>query len=212
MSTPIPTPRLVIGLLGGIASGKSTVAQAARRFADAAVVDADALARLALDECAKDGRLAATLGSWAVKPDGTPDRKAIAKRVFGAETRLLRDLERLTHPSILAKIDEAITDHRSGRGPALLVLDVPLLLETGLERRCDALWFVHVPDEERFARAEKRVGLSPDDVRRREEAQSPLDRKRARADLVIDNGGTSAATEVQVEKALKGLGITVRSA
>ncbi len=207
----LATPRLILGLLGGIASGKSTVAKAISKHSEATVVDADALARVVLDECAKDGRLAATLGRAAVQADGSPDRKAIAAKVF-RDPKALRDLERLTHPAILAKIDEAISDHRAGRGPAVLVLDVPLLLETGLERRCDALWFVHVPDEERFARAEKRVGLPADEVRRREEAQSPLDRKRARADQVIDNGGTTDTTERAVLLALATLGIRPRGA
>jgi dephospho-CoA kinase len=204
-----PPPRLILGLLGGIASGKSTVAAAIVRWADARVVDADALARVALDECAKDGRLQAVLGPKALLPDGTPDRRAIAAKVF-KDSRALRDLERVTHPFVHAQIDDAVEEHRSGRGPSLLVLDVPLLLETGLERRCDALWFVEVPDADRFARAEKRLGLSPDDVRAREEAQSPLDRKKARSDLVIRNDGDPESTEAQVKKGLEGLGISLR--
>jgi dephospho-CoA kinase len=211
VNVPFPAPRLILGLLGGIGSGKSTVAAAIVQHADARVVDADALAKVALDECARDGRLATVLGPQALRPDGTPDRRAIAAKVF-RESRSLRDLERLTHPFVHAKIDEAVEDHRSGEGPALLVLDVPLLLETGLERRCDALWFVEVPDPERFARAEKRLGLSESDVRAREEAQSPLDRKKARADLVIDNSGPAAAAEAQVVAGLQTLGVRLRGA
>jgi dephospho-CoA kinase len=211
VNVPVPAPRLILGLLGGIASGKSTVGAAIVKHADARLVDADALAKVALEECAKDGRLASVLGPKALRADGTPDRRAIAAKVF-KDSRSLRDLERLTHPFVHARIDEAVEDHRSGRGPAILVLDVPLLLETGLERRCDALWFVDVPEAERFARAEKRLGLTPDDVRAREEAQSPLDRKRARADLVVDNGGTTEATEAQVVRGLTSLGVRLRGA
>jgi dephospho-CoA kinase len=209
VNVPFPAPRLILGLLGGIGSGKSTVAAAILRHADARVVDADALAKVALEECARDGRLVSALGQGALRPDGTPDRRAIAAKVF-RDSRALRDLERLTHPFVLAQIDEAVEDHRSGSGPSLLVLDVPLLLETGLERRCDALWFVEVPDAERFARAEKRLGLSPDDVRAREEAQSPLDRKKARSDLVIDNAGPPAAAEAQVVAGLEALRVRLR--
>jgi dephospho-CoA kinase len=211
VNVPVPAPRLILGLLGGIGSGKSTVAAAISKHVDARVVDADALARVALDECAKDGRLVSVLGPQALRADGTPDRKAIAAKVF-KDSRALRDLERLTHPFVHARIEEAVSDHRSGEGPGLLVLDVPLLLETGLERRCDALWFVEVPDAERFARAEKRLGLSAADVRAREEAQSPLDRKRARSDLVVDNAGAPEATESQVLAGLRGLGVRLRGA
>ncbi len=201
------TPRLVLGLLGGIASGKSTVAALIARSGPGRVVDADALAHVALDTCSKDGRLVASLGPWAVK-NGKPDHREIARRVF-KDQALLRALERLIHPLVTNRIDEALEEHLSGRGePVVLVLDVPLLIEVGLDRRCDALWFVDVPDEARFARAEKRLGLSKEEVLSRETAQSPLDRKRARADLVIDNSGPPERLSDQVEAGLKGLGLT----
>jgi dephospho-CoA kinase len=170
-------------------------------------VDADALAKEALEQCARDGRLAACLGDWAIRPDGTPDRKAIAKKVFSDPTSL-RALERLTHPAVNARIRDAVEIHRSGRGPRILVLDVPLLIEVGIDRRCDELWFVDCPDEVRFARAARSgLALSEDEVRRRENAQSPLDRKKARADRVLSNLGDEAALEAEVASALRALGI-----
>jgi dephospho-CoA kinase len=201
-------PRVIVGLLGGIASGKSTVARLIERLGPGAVVDADVLAREALDACARDGRLATTLGDWAVRADGTPDRKAIAKRVF-SEPPALRALERLTHPAVTARIQSAVEDHRSGLGPRVLVLDVPLLIEVGLDRRCDELWFVEAPDAARFRRAAAGpLRLAEDEVVRRERAQSPLDRKKARADRVIENSGDEASLTQQVEAALRALGIT----
>lgn len=119
---------------------------------------------------------------------------------------MLRALERLIHPAVTARIEDAIEDHRMGKGPAILLLDVPLLIEVGLDRRCDALWFVDAPEEVRFARAKARLKLSADDVRKREAAQAPLDRKRTRADVVLDNGGSLAALDLQVERALAALG------
>ena len=199
----LPSRRVILGLLGGIASGKSSVAGALVAQAKARVVDADALARAVLDACARDGRLADALGPWAVKA-GAPDRKAIAKRVFD-EPSMLRTLERLTHPAITAQIDDAIASHRSGEGAAVLVLDVPLLLEVGLDRSCDELWFVDAPDADRFARAKARLGLSKDEVLKREAAQSPLERKRTRADRVLENRGDLAAREASVAQALRGL-------
>ncbi|MCC7138554.1 MAG: dephospho-CoA kinase [Planctomycetes bacterium] len=199
----LPSRRVILGLLGGIASGKSSVAAALVSKAQARIVDADALARSVLDACARDGRLVEALGPWAVK-GGAPDRKAIAKRVFD-EPSALRTLERLTHPAITAQIDDAIASHRCGEGPAVLVLDVPLLLEVGLDRSCDELWFVDAPDAERFARAKARLGLTKDEVLKREAAQSPLTRKRERADRVLENRGDLTALEAAVAAALSGL-------
>jgi dephospho-CoA kinase len=206
-----PTPRIVLGLLGGISSGKSTVSEILARLGPGRTIDADALARVALDAAAKDGRLVAALGPWAVTKAGTPDRKAIAKRVF-AEAPLLRALERITHPSVLAQIEDALDEHRSGKGPPVLVLDVPLLVESGVDRRCDTLWFVDAPDAARFARAKERLGLTREDVLGREAAQTPLERKRTRADLVIDNSGAPEALEAQVAAGLRSLGLRTASA
>jgi dephospho-CoA kinase len=194
----------VLGLLGGIASGKSTVARALTGHG-AHVIDADALAREALDACARDGRLAEALGAWAVGKDGMPDRRAIARRVFD-DAPLLRALERMTHPAVHARIAAAVAAHRAGEGPPLLVLDVPLLLESGLDRSCDALWFVDAPDAERLARAKQRLGLSEEEVRKRDAAQTPIERKRARADRVLSNTGSVEDLERQVAAALRGLG------
>lgn len=199
----LPSRRVILGLLGGIASGKSSVARHLAATAKAAIVDADALARVVLDACARDGRLTDALGPWAVK-GGVPDRKEIAKRVF-SEPSMLRTLERLTHPAITAQIEDAIEDHRSGAGSAILVLDVPLLLEVGLDRRCDELWFVDAPDAARFERAKARLGLSKEDVLSREAAQSPLSRKRERAHRVLRNDGDVARLEAAVAEALRGL-------
>jgi dephospho-CoA kinase len=200
----LPVRRVILGLLGGIGSGKSTVADLVGRRAKVSVVDADTLAKEALDACARDGRLAESLGAWALGPNGTANRKAIAARAFD-QPSVLRDLERLTHPAVLARINDAIETHRSGEGAPLLILDVPLLIEVGLERRCDALWFVDAADAVRFARAKQRLGLTPDDVRKREAAQSPLDRKRARADVVLRNDGPLPELEAQVDAALAAL-------
>jgi dephospho-CoA kinase len=200
-----PARRVVLGLLGGIASGKSTVSALLAKHGRATVIDADAIAKECLEAAAKDGRLVQTLGAWAVTSAGVPDRKAIAKRVFD-DAPLLRALERLTHPGVLARIDDAITGHRAGEGTPLLVLDVPLLIETGLDRRCDAIWFVDASDDARFARAGKR-NLSRDEVSKRESAQSPLDRKRGRADLVIENDGSLEDLTAEVSAGIRALGL-----
>ena len=196
-----PTPT-VLGLLGGIGAGKSHVARRLAVLVGAAVVDADREATRALAVCAADGRLAALLGPESAGTDGTPDRAAIARRVFD-DDGALRGLEALVHPLVLEHIERRVHDHRGATGPALLVLDVPLLLERNLDALCDVLWFVEVPEALRQERAAAR-GLSPAEIRRRERRHVSLARKRERADLVIHN---DADLDPQLTRGLADLGL-----
>jgi dephospho-CoA kinase len=199
----------VIGLLGGIGSGKSYIANRLRELGPGRVVDADTLAHRALDNCARDGRVAEDLGPQYVNEDGTANRAALAEDVF-ENPALLRSLERMVHPQVLVWIQEAIQKHRGREGPPLLILDIPLLIEVGLDRRCDALWYIEVPEALRLERAGRR-GLTPADIRRRELSQSPLSRKRKRAHLIIDNDVDEADLERQIREGLETLGVRVQS-
>ncbi len=170
------------------------------------MLDADALARDVLEACARDGRLAASLGAGVLLASGAPDREAIARLVF-ADEAALRALERLIHPEVLTIFKDRIRRHRGGEGPGLLLLDVPLLLETGLDRHCDALWFVDTPDPLRLERVAER-GIPAEEVRRREARQYPVARKRARADFVIDN---TRELEPQIVAGLRALGLAAEA-
>jgi dephospho-CoA kinase len=200
-----------LGLLGGIGAGKSTVA---RRTADLApgdgqpcrVVDADALAREALEAAAADGRLAKSLGPEFVR-DGRPDVKGLGARAF-EDPALLRRLERLVHPPVHTAIKMAIRDFRANPGPSLLVLDVPLLIEVGLDRACDALWYVETPEELRTERAGRR-GLNLQQMRLREAFQSPRERKRARADRIIRNDVDLDVLDEEIIAGLVALGVAL---
>lgn len=196
--------KVVLGLLGGIASGKSHVAQRTAALAGGALVDADALAHEALHACAADGRLATELGPEFVQ-NGRADVQRLGARAF-EDADLLRRLERLVHPFCHTRIKDAVERHRAGEGPALLVLDVALLLEVGLDRHCDALWFIEVSDEVRVERAAGR-GLTHDQIRLRETFQTPTERKRARADLVIRNDVDDAELDRQILAGLADLGL-----
>jgi dephospho-CoA kinase len=103
-------------------------------------------------------------------------------------------------------IQEEIHRHRQATDAPVLVLDVPLLIEVGLDRRCDALWYVDAAEDLRRERAKQR-GLSVEEMERRERHQSPLDRKRARADLVIVNDGDERSLRSQVRRGLEALGV-----
>jgi len=181
----------VIGVLGGIASGKSAVARGLAGQ-DGVVIDADELARAAFDSPEIRARVATTFGPEVLNPDGSVRRDVVARRVF-ASARERAELEAFTHPWIRDRIRAAL-DAARARGVARIVLDVPLLLENdsrhGLAAECDTLVFVDSDERTRDDRAVSERGWHAGEVARREAHQMPLAAKRARADHVIHNRGT----------------------
>ena len=200
--------RVVLGMLGGVASGKSFVARRIAALGTGRVVDADVLAKAALAAAAADGRLAEALGETYVTEDGKPDVAALGAKAF-EDRAFLAHLEQLLHPEVHAAIQAELARFHgddAADAPRLLVLDVPLLIEVGLDRRCDALWFVETSDDVRAERAAGR-DLTLDEIHRRESFQTPLVRKRARADRVIDNDVGPDALDAQVREGLVALGL-----
>ena len=190
-------PTLVLGVMGGIASGKSTVARLLAG-SDGWVVSADELAREALESSAGIERVRASFGPEALGPDGKPDRAAIAHAVFQGEGGAKRraELESWTHPVVRDKITARLSTART-QGVPRVVLDVPLLLENdalhGLAGQCDVLVFVDAPEDERDRRAQRERGWKSGEVARREAAQLPLAQKKRRAHHVIENNGDRSA-------------------
>jgi dephospho-CoA kinase len=190
---------LRIGLTGGIGSGKTLVA---RLFKDsgAALVDADAIARevVAPGGPAYKGIIAA-FGSTVVRPDGTLDRKALGERAF-SDASARRQLNALTHPHIRRRMAEEGARLASYPEVEVIVLDIPLLLETtdGRDLGLDGIIVVNADDDVRIGRLVARDGLTEAGARRRLAAQMPLREKVARADWVIDNNGSPAHTREQV--------------
>lgn len=193
-----PTKRLcpVIGLLGGIASGKTTVARMLARLG-ARVVDADAIGHAALAEPAVRQKVIERWGSEVVGPDGNVDRAALARKVF-ADPAALAALEAITHPAILAEMRRQVEAARRDGAPAVVV-DAPLLTEAGLAQECDVLAFVECPLETRLARAAER-GWHAEELLRRESLQRPLELKRATARVVIDGSASLETTFLQVQE------------
>ena len=192
-------PPLRIGLTGGIGSGKSLVAGFFRELG-AAVVDADAIARevMAPGGPAYDAVMRA-FGSGVLGRDGMLDRKALAARIFG-DTAARMQLNALTHPHIRRRLADEAARLSAQPGVDVVVLDIPLLLETtdGRYLRLDGIVVVDATDEARLARLIARDGLSPADTRMRIEAQLPLREKVAQATWVIDNNGSPEKTRAQV--------------
>lgn len=177
----------IVGLTGGIASGKSTFA-ARLRERGVPVVDADALAR----EVVEPGQpaLAAIAAAFpgVVGEDGRLDRKALGARVF-ADPAARRRLEGITHPAVRAAMAAAAL-RLAGEGQTLAFYDTPLLFEVGLEGSLDSVVVVWVPRDVQRDRLVRRDGLPPADAEARLAAQLPIDEKAARADFVVDNTGT----------------------
>lgn len=182
----------LVGLTGGIGSGKSTVA---RCFADRGwpVVDADAVAR----EIVAPGEptladLAERFGEAILRADGTLDRPALARVAFADEASRA-DLDRLTHPRIAARIAErlaALGAAERGADPLIAVVDHPLLIEIGQVGRFDAVVVVLAAEDTRLDRLVRLRGLDPDDVRARMRAQVDDDARRAAATHLVVNEGS----------------------
>lgn len=186
----------IIGLTGGIASGKSTVA---RIIASTGipVLDADQLAREAVLPGTPSLRaIEALLGRKALNPDGTLNRAATAEAVFN-DPQLRLKLEEIMHPAIKA-LAEARLESLRATGTPYVIYMAPLLIEAGATDRVDEIWVVSVERETQLQRLMARDGISRDSAERRLAAQMPMAEKRRFGRLVIDNNSTEAALEAKV--------------
>jgi dephospho-CoA kinase len=187
-----PPQPLVIGLAGGVASGKSAVAAL---FAAHGLwhIDADEHARAATADPAILAEVHAQLGERFVV-GGQLDRQAVAEHVF-SDPEARRTLEQIVHPAVRARILAQLAEAEAASASCLL--DVPLLFEAGLSEQCDLIVFVDTPEEVRRARARGR-GWAEGELTRREQSQLPLAEKRARSQQVLDNGGALDETRQAV--------------
>lgn len=192
----------IIGLTGNIASGKSTVAQL-MAAAGATVIDADVLARDAV--APGSAGLAAIAARWpsVMARDGTLDRAALRRVVFDDPAERAA-LDAIVHPEVARRRDALVAAARS-RGDAIVVYDVPLLFEAGLDRDVDVIVFVDAPESVRRARLVAQRGLSPHDADAMIASQWPPEPKRARSHFVIDNAGDRAALSARVAEVWRAL-------
>jgi dephospho-CoA kinase len=191
----------VIGLTGGLASGKSTVA-AMLRDLGAVVVDADAIVRELQEPGTPVYRaIVEAFGPDVVRPDGALDRSALASRVF-TDTEARQRLNAIMHPRVreLIRQEEADLQARLPAG-AVIILDIPLLLDTAAREdfSLDGVIVVAVDEATQVARARARDGLTEEEARQRLRAQRPLREKVAEADWVVDNSGSPQHTRREVE-------------
>ena len=181
MTTP------VVGLTGGIAAGKSTVARSFMALG-VPVVDADKLARDAVAPGSEGlAEIVAAFGPEVLLADGNLDRKALGARVF-ADASLRAKLNAITHPRIGQLGARQIAEHGQ-RGATYVIYEAPLIVENGLHRAMQALVVVSVDPVVQLARLIKRDGLTQSEAEARIAAQMPLEKKLEVADFVIDNSG-----------------------
>jgi dephospho-CoA kinase len=189
---------LLVGLTGGIASGKSVVAA---RLAEhgAVVVDADQIAR----EVVEPGtpaldRIREEFGDAVIKPGGALDRAALGAIVFSDEAKR-RILNGITHPAVLELSQRRFAEAGEANPHAVVVYDVPLLSEVRGKAEFDVVVVVSAPEETRIERMVALRGMSRDEAENRIRSQVPESERRALADVVIESGGTLDETLAQAD-------------
>ncbi len=195
---------IVVGLLGGVASGKSAVA---RRLSElgAEIIDGDRLGHEVLADPDVVRQLCYRWGEEILDRDGKIRREAVARRVFAADgAKELRFLEALTHPRIGRRIGEEIERIARQGGCDIVVLDAAVMLKAGWDRFCDELIYVDAAVETRRQRAIQR-GWTSDQFEMREASQISSEEKRRRSNIVIDNNGILDQTYEQALEAWKSL-------
>jgi len=190
---------LIVALTGGIASGKSTVAEMFKSLG-APLIDSDLLAHQALmPQGEAYQEVLAEFGTDILNEDQTINRGRLGAVVFESSSRLQK-LNSIVHPVVLRNIETLVSNYRA-QGHKVVLIDIPLLYEAGRADEYDFVILVHVPvDLQRKRLSDRNTELSEIEIERRLSAQLPIDTKAERADFVIDNSGTIEKTRAQVEE------------
>ena len=194
-----PEPMPVIGLVGGVGSGKSSVARAFEARG-CVVSDSDAVVKEVLTRQEVRDILVGWWGRSILDGEGRVDRKKVADVVF-RDAFERRRLEALVHP-LIRESREALIERARASGAKGVVVDAPLLFEAGVDAECDAVVFVETTRAVRLGRVREHRGWDEGELDRREKAQMPLEEKRRRSDHVITNNGTLAELESRAAKLL----------
>ena len=186
----------LVGLTGNIGSGKSTVAQLLSERG-ATIIDADVLARRAVEQGTEGFRaIVERWGTSILAPDGTIDRSALRRIVFGNQAEL-EQLNAIVHPEV-ERMRAALVEQARQRGDRLVVCDIPLLFERRMTEEFDRIVLVDAPRPVRLERLVRERGLRETEAMNMIVAQMPAELKRARANFVIDNDSTLTQLDARV--------------
>ncbi len=199
-SNPEVDAPVIIGVVGGVGSGKSTAAACLERLG-CVVIDSDSRAKAKLDHPAVRETLSSWWGPEVIGDDGRIDRRRVASIVF-SDPAERRRLEELIHPMLAGDRESTIREAALAGAPGV-VIDAPLLLEAGLDAECDAILFVDAPLERRLRQVKSRQGWDRTELERRESAQMALEKKREAADHVVSNAGTTDDLCVEVSRVFR---------
>ena len=186
----------VIGLTGGIATGKSTVS-AILKNAGAVIIDADRIARRVVKKNLPAYRqILAHFGESVLLPDGEINRAALADLIFN-DSRKKQLLNSIVHPHVRKETDRQLR-HIAKKNPnALVILDIPLLLEAGMRKDLSEVIVVYAPEHIQIKRLMERDHISQEDALARIRSQMPIEKKKSLATMVIDNSGPIEDTRKQ---------------
>jgi len=195
---------MIIGLTGGIASGKSTISKILKDLG-AHIIDADIIARKVVGKGQKAyNKIVQSFGEEILQDDGELNRKKLGDIVFSDKTKLDL-LNRITHPEIISSIDEEISCVKA-KGYKMIVLDAAILLELGLQNMVDSVWLVVVSKETQVKRLMERDKLSLDEAEKRINSQLKNEEKIKYADQIIGNEKTIEEVKEDVVKLFSNLG------
>lgn len=179
----------VIGIIGGIGSGKSAIARWVAEHANVQVLDADAMGHQALESPDVKNALCRRFGDAILGADGKIARSALAREVFGPEShhrQARQDLEQIVHPEIGRRIEDGIAI-AVAQNQDVVLLDAAVLMEAGWRPKCDMVVFVDTPEPDRLSRVREGRGWTESDYRKREASQWSLSDKRKESDFIIPN-------------------------
>ncbi|HEX3011478.1 MAG TPA: dephospho-CoA kinase [Syntrophomonadaceae bacterium] len=192
----------IIGLTGGIASGKSTVSRVLKDLG-AIIIDSDDVAHdIIAPRKPAWHDIVKLFGPRVLNPDMTVNRDILGEIVFN-DTTQLKNLNQIVHPRVAERFKDDLQELRNMQPDAVVVMDVPLLFETHMERICDVVWVVWVDRETQKQRLMKRNNYSEEEATIRIDAQMSLDEKADMADVVIDNSRNIEETIVTATRNFK---------
>ena len=187
----------IIGLLGGIGSGKSTVAAEFSKLG-CLIIDADRISHALIQKNTVIQQLVNLLGPDILTAAGNPDRKKIAASVFNDPDKL-KALNSIIHPAVLCEMDRQIKKNIQNSNFKAIILDIPLLVEIGWDKRCTRIIFIECNEQIRMERARVNKNMQTKEFKNRENFQISLDKKRCLADNTINNVSDLSTLVRQIE-------------